>query len=164
MRLVRFRGAARRAAVSGAIAVERGRAGNRRRGGRRPLLREAIDEGDCRVARLPPETLSKPTAASVAGGEYSVLNHLSRTSRLKGKRNQHNMTRFHLSKLGAELLGVRGSKRGGNWWAAEERCGPRRDSIAEGRPLDLDCPVFDGSSKAAAAPRTPVAVMSPRAT
>lgn len=86
-----------------------------------PLLKRAVDEGFCVFAALPPDTLSKPTPASIDARAYAVLNHLSRSSRLKGKRNGHNITRAHLAKLGADLLDVRGRARSGNWWAAP-RC------------------------------------------
>ena len=65
-----------------------------------PLLREIIESGACVFAPLPPETLSKPTPAAIDGARYAVLNHLSRTSRLKGKRNGHGITKAHHAKLG----------------------------------------------------------------
>ena len=73
--------------------------------------------------RDPATTLSKPSRSTIEGGRYAVLNHLSRSSRLKGKRNMHNLTRAHLARLGADLLGVRGAR--GNWWAAPAACAPR---------------------------------------
>ena len=79
--------------------------------GVQPLLKRAVDEGFCVFAALPPDTLSKPTPASIDARAYAVLNHLSRSSRLKGKRNGHNITRAHLAKLGADLLDVRGPAR-----------------------------------------------------
>ena len=88
-----------------------------------PLLAATIREGACVVAPLPPATLSKPSRSTIEGGRYAVLNHLSRSSRLKGKRNMHNLTRAHLARLGADLLGVRGAR--GNWWAAPAACAPR---------------------------------------
>ena len=88
-----------------------------------PLLAATIRDGACVVAPLPPATLSKPSRSTIEGGRYAVLNHLSRSSRLKGKRNMHNLTRAHLARLGADLLGVRGAR--GNWWAAPAACAPR---------------------------------------
>jgi len=91
-----------------------------------PLLAETVRAGACVVAPLPPSTLSKPSRFTIEAGRYAVLNHLSRSSRLKGKRNNHNLTRAHLSKLGADLLGVRNGR--GNWWAAPAACSGRDDA------------------------------------
>ena len=104
-----------------------------------PLLREIIESGACVFAPLPPETLSKPTPAAIDGARYAVLNHLSRTSRLKGKRNGHGITKAHHAKLGADLLGVRGAAAKEKWWMAP-RC-PDLAPEREAPPLVLDCDV-----------------------
>lgn len=104
-----------------------------------PLLREIIESGACIFAPLPPETLSKPTPAAIDGARYAVLNHLSRTSRLKGKRNGHGITKAHHAKLGADLLGVRGAAAKEKWWMAP-RC-PDLAPEREAPPLVLDCDV-----------------------
>lgn len=107
-----------------------------------PLLKEIIDEGSCSFAPLPDEYLSKPTPESIDARHYAVLNHLSRTSRLKGKRNRHNITRPQLGKLGADLLGVHRSERATNWWQ-KETCDKTADISPDdsevAAPLILDC-------------------------
>ena len=130
-----------------------------------PLLGQIVAAGDCAVAHLPPETLTKPSVQVIQLGDYKILNHLSRTSRLKGKRNQHNLTRAHLSKLGADLLDIRGADGKRNWWM-KHAC-PNATPAVLASPLVLECvqpPLGDRGQRARSVTLAPMPALTPEPT
>ena len=104
-----------------------------------PLLAATIREGACVVAPLPPATLSKPSRSTIEGGRYAVLNHLSRSSRLKGKRNMHNPGRGPTSRGWAPTCWASAGR--GNRWPRRRRArrGGRDGGGDAGGALVLGC-------------------------